>query len=113
MELFNKLASNNTTEGGDIENKIMHRILTAREDLELDVNKEGHYSYCNMEQFLQDAGYFETQLVNVVYILTICKMEGFERSTNDLKSLKGRKICQHNLGTLNNNGKTDILVAKE
>ena len=56
MKLFNKLASNNTTEGGDIENKIMHRILTAREDLELDVNKEGHYSYCNMEQFLQDAG---------------------------------------------------------
>ena len=55
MELFNKLASNNTTEGGDIENKIMHRILTAKEDLELDGNKEGHYSYCNMEQFLQDA----------------------------------------------------------
>ena len=51
--------------------------------------------------------------VNVTYILTICKMEGFERSTNDLKSLKGRKICQQNLGTLNNNGKTDILVAKE
>ena len=66
-----------------------------------------------MEQFLQDAGYFETQLVNVTYILTICKMEGFERSTKDLKSLKGRKICQQNLGTLNNNGKTDILVAKE
>ena len=51
--------------------------------------------------------------VSVTYILTICKMEGFERSTKDLKSLKGRKICQQNLGTLNNNGKTDILVAKE
>ena len=65
MELFNKLASNNTTEGGDIENKVMHRILTAKEDLELDGNKEGHYSYCNMEQFLQDAGYVVTHLHKV------------------------------------------------
>ena len=39
MELFNKLASNNTTEGGDIENKIMHRILTAKENVGLGGNK--------------------------------------------------------------------------
>ena len=40
MELFNKLASNNTTEGGDIENEVMHRILTAKENIELNGNKE-------------------------------------------------------------------------
>ena len=40
MELFNKLASNNTTKGGDIENEVMHRILTAKENIELDGNEE-------------------------------------------------------------------------
>ena len=40
MKLFNKLANNNTIEDGDIENEVMHRILTAKENIELDGNKE-------------------------------------------------------------------------
>ena len=40
MKLFNKLANNNTIEDGDIENEDMHRILTAKENIELDGNKK-------------------------------------------------------------------------
>ena len=57
MKLFNKLANNNTIEDGDIKNEVMHRILTAKENIELNGNN------CNMEQFLQDAGYVVTHLV--------------------------------------------------
>ena len=130
MKLFNKLANNNTIEDGDIENEVMHRILTAKENIELDGNKEralfllqhgaiptGCRLRCDSFGMIRLRSLFMVLMVihkvNVIYILTICKMEGFERSTKDLKSLKGRKICQQNLGTLNNNGKTDILVAKE
>ena len=120
MKLFNKLAHNNTIEDGDIENEVMHRILTAKENIELDGNKEralfllqhgAILTGCRLRSLFMVLMIIHK--VNVTYILTICKMEGFERSTKDLKSLKGRKICQQNLGTLNNNGKTDILVAKE
>ena len=40
MKLFNKLDNNNTIEDGDIKNEVMHRILTAKENIELDGNKE-------------------------------------------------------------------------
>ena len=40
MRLINKLANSNTIEDGDIENEVMHRILTAKENIELDGNKE-------------------------------------------------------------------------
>ena len=108
MKLFNKLANNNTIEDGDIENEVMHRILTAKENIELDGNKEralfllqhgailtGCRLLCDSFGMIRLRSLFMVLMiihkVNVVYILTICKMEGFERSTRDLKSLKGKR----------------------